>query len=144
MAKRELIDVEQVISEIKNMDNNGCITRAVNHVCEDIRMIPTVSEQEIVKPYIDKVTDVIEAYICDKEENTVKAQGMCKALELIEATFKEMSESDEEVCEWIKYDYRTVAPRNHDINNPYWRIPENRMNALKYCPYCGKKIEVKE
>lgn len=57
---------------------------------------------------------------------------------------KDGEEDDKEVCEWVKYDYRTVAPRNHDINNPYWRIPENRMDALKYCPYCGKKIEVKE
>lgn len=61
MAKREFIDVEQVITEIKNMDNNGCITRAVNHVCEDIRMIPTVSEQEIVKPYLEKLKKKIHA-----------------------------------------------------------------------------------
>lgn len=44
-------------------------------------------------------------------------------------------------CEWIKYDYRTLAPRNHDVKNPYWRIPEN-MDKLKYCPYCGKEIKV--
>jgi hypothetical protein len=55
MAKRKFIDVEQVITEIKNMDNNGCITRTVNHVCEDVRMIPTVSEREIIKPYLDKL-----------------------------------------------------------------------------------------
>ena len=47
----------------------------------------------------------------------------------------------QEVCEWIKYDYRTIVPREHDINNPYWRIPEN-MDKLKYCPYCGKEIKV--
>lgn len=44
-------------------------------------------------------------------------------------------------CEWFKYDYRTIAPRNHDVSNPYWRIPEN-MDKLKYCPYCGKEIKV--
>ena len=49
-----------------------------------------------------------------------------------------------EKCEWIRYDYRTICPQNHDIDNPYWRIPEKRMNALKYCPYCGKEIEVTE
>ena len=49
-----------------------------------------------------------------------------------------------ERCKWIKYDYRTICPQNHDVNNPYWRIPENRMDALKYCPYCGKEIEVVE
>ena len=47
----------------------------------------------------------------------------------------------DDVCEWIKYDYRTIFPKNHDANNPYWRIPDNT-DKLKYCPYCGKKIKV--
>lgn len=42
-------------------------------------------------------------------------------------------------CEWIKYDYRTICPKYHDADSPYWRIPVD-MNKLKYCPYCGKKI----
>lgn len=45
-------------------------------------------------------------------------------------------------CKWIKYDYRTICPKYHDNDNPYWRIPENMGEVLKYCPYCGKKIEV--
>lgn len=49
-----------------------------------------------------------------------------------------------ERCKWIRYDYRTICPQNHDIDNPYWRIPEKRMDVLKYCPYCGKEIEVTE
>ena len=49
-------------------------------------------------------------------------------------------ESDD-YCEWFNYDYRTIAPRNHDVKNPYWRIPNN-MDKLKYCPYCGKEIKV--
>ena len=50
--------------------------------------------------------------------------------------YKEM-----QTCEWIKYDYRTICPKEHDVNNLYWRIPEN-MDKLKYCPYCGKEIVV--
>lgn len=46
-------------------------------------------------------------------------------------------------CEWIKYDYRTIAPKNHDAKNPYWRIPED-MSRLRFCPYCGKEIKVVE
>ena len=46
-----------------------------------------------------------------------------------------------QTCEWIKYDYRTICPKNHDANNPYWRIPKD-MDKLKYCPYCGKEIVV--
>ena len=56
---------------------------------------------------------------------------------------KEMVLSKQETyCEWIKYDYRTMCPREHDIDNPYWRIPESRMDALKYCPYCSKEIKL--
>lgn len=47
-----------------------------------------------------------------------------------------------QTCKWIKYDYRTICPKNHsDADDPYWRIPENMAN-LKYCPYCGKEIVV--
>lgn len=46
-----------------------------------------------------------------------------------------------ETCKWIKYDYRTICPKEHDADNPYWRIPEN-MDKLKYCPYCGKEIVI--
>jgi hypothetical protein len=48
-----------------------------------------------------------------------------------------------EKCKWIRYDYRTICPKNHDIDNPYWRIPE-KTECLKYCPYCGKEIEVEK
>lgn len=46
-----------------------------------------------------------------------------------------------EKCIWIKYDYRTICPKECGGENPYWRIPEN-MENLKYCPYCGREIEV--
>ena len=48
-----------------------------------------------------------------------------------------------QTCKWIKYDYRTICPKNHDVNNPYWKIPEN-MDKLKYCPYCGKEIVIED
>lgn len=50
---------------------------------------------------------------------------------------------EDDFCEWIKYDYRTICPKYHDADNPYWRIPEN-MDKLKYCPYCGKEIKIVE
>ena len=46
-----------------------------------------------------------------------------------------------QTCKWIKYDYRTICPKEHDANNPYWRRPED-MDKIKYCPYCGKEIVV--
>lgn len=48
-----------------------------------------------------------------------------------------------QTCKWIKYDYRTICPKEHDANNPYWRIPENT-DKLKYCPYCGKEIMIED
>lgn len=60
----------------------------------------------------------------------------------IEIINEELAKEPQE-CKWFKYDYRTIAPKHHDVENPYWRIPEN-MDKLKYCPYCGRKIKVIE
>lgn len=54
----------------------------------------------------------------------------------------EFDDNPTDFCEWIKYDYRTMCPKNHgDIDNPYWRIPVD-MSHLKYCPYCSKEIKL--
>ena len=66
-----------------------------------------------------------------------------RAVECQYSYIDEEVSDDVDVCEWIKYDYRTICPKNHDANNPYWRIPDN-MDKLKYCPYCGKRIKVVE
>lgn len=66
---------------------------------------------------------------------------------LFEESMQELTNennSHKEKCKWIKYDYRTVCPKEHNVDSPYWRIPDNRTDALKYCPYCGKEIEVEE
>ena len=60
----------------------------------------------------------------------------------IKALEKEPSKESKK-CIWIKYDYRTICPKECGGENPYWRIPEN-MENLKYCPYCGREIEVQE
>ena len=63
----------------------------------------------------------------------------------LEEKIKALEQQPIEKCKWIKYDYKTMCPKEHiDIDSPYWRIPENRMDALKYCPYCGKEIEVEK
>ncbi|SFU57311.1 hypothetical protein [Butyrivibrio sp. INlla21] len=59
MAKHEYVDIERVLDEIRCMDNDGCITRSTNHICEDIQTISTFTEQEIVKPYLDKLKSEI-------------------------------------------------------------------------------------
>lgn len=62
-------------------------------------------------------------------------------MEAVNEVIPKLEEDD--FCEWIKYDYRTICPKYHDADNPYWRIPEN-MDKLKYCPYCGKEIRIAE
>lgn len=64
---------------------------------------------------------------------------LARVRHLLKECFGEKQEA--EYCEWIKYDHRTICPKNHNVNNPYWRIPENTEN-LKYCPYCSKEIRV--
>lgn len=61
--------------------------------------------------------------------------------EVIEIVNQAAEEFGNDFCEWFKYDYRTIAPKNHDVGNPYWRIPED-YSKLMFCPYCGKKIKV--
>ena len=64
-----------------------------------------------------------------------------RAVECQYSYIDEETSDDVDVCKWIKYDYRTICPKNHDANNPYWRIPDNT-DKLKYCPYCGKNIKI--
>ena len=53
-------------------------------------------------------------------------------------------------CIWIKHDYRSICPQEHtdvcdgSLDKPYWRVPENMKEVLRYCPYCGKEIEMEE
>lgn len=43
----ELVYREDVCNELRYMDNNGCITRSVNHVIEDIKKgVPTIVEAD--------------------------------------------------------------------------------------------------
>lgn len=103
--------------------------------------------QEVFEKIIEKLEK--ELKLADEEklrcarENPLQfdsakgyANGVANSIEIV----KQGGVSDD-VCEWIKYDYRTICPKNHDANNPYWRIPDDT-DKLKYCPYCGKKIKV--
>lgn len=86
-----------------------------------------------------------------EQPNTEPCKGLeCKGKDCIdcilihlENDINQVAEEYEDFCEWFKYDYRTIAPKNHDIGNPYWRIPED-IGKLMFCPYCGKKIKVVE
>lgn len=64
----------------------------------------------------------------------------CQYKNLVDAITKGTPIPKDNKCKWIHCDYRTIYPKEHDIT--FWMIPENRMNGLKYCPYCGKKIEI--
>ena len=87
-----------------------------------------------------KIVIDIDSYVLEHCKRHVKEHY---ANNIEEAIAKGTILSKGNKCKWIHYDYRTVCPRKHDVDNPYWRIPEHRMDTLKYCPYCGKEIEIK-
>ena len=91
-------------------------------------------------PKLDKIIEELELHSFELGTDTLPVHyvRLNDAIEIV----KQGSDAND-VCEWIKYDYRTICPKNHDVNNLYWRIPDN-MDKLKYCPYCGKKIKVVE
>ena len=91
---------------------------------------------------VDKVVEELETNkqnALEVEESIKEYNVWNEAIEIVKQGG--VSDASDNVCEWFKYDYRTICPKNHDTNNPYWRIPDN-MDKLKYCPYCGKKIKV--
>ena len=93
---------------------------------------------------IDNVVKQLEEIRVKKTCNKEKcdAKELCRICVVDDAIeIVKQGGAADDVCEWIKYDYRTICPKNHDANNPYWRIPDNT-DKLKYCPYCGKKIKI--
>lgn len=94
----------------------------------------------MITEFVKKLIGRLEEYI-----ETAKAEGDYIYIEPFEIAKNAVNQLAEEYSNdlrvWFKYDYRTMAPKNHDVGNPYWRIPEN-MDKLKFCPYCGKKIKV--
>ena len=94
-------------------------------------------------PKIDKIVEELELHSFELGTDTLPAHyvRLNEAIEIVKQGG--VSDDTNDVCEWIKYDYRTICPKNHDANTPYWRIPDNT-DKLKYCPYCSKKIKVVE
>lgn len=96
---------------------------------------------EFVEKLIERLKkeqyDMLKPYAANDLASTMIA-ALDIAIEIVNQLAEEYSNDS---CIWFKYDYRTMAPKNHDVGNPYWRIPEN-MDKLKFCPYCGKKIKV--
>ena len=133
-----LIDADELINQGYEIVVDGLQYDTCNKSI-DIDDIPTAYS-------VDKVVEELELIrakkTCNKEKcDTKELCRICVVDDAIEIV-KQVGVSDD-VCEWIKYDYRTICPKNHDANNPYWRIPDNT-DKLKYCPYCGKKIKVVE
>ena len=110
--------------------------------CSDIKDADNIASfcDEIYSaiPKLNKIIEELELHSFELGTDTLPVHyvRLNEAIEIV----KQGGGSDD-VCEWIKYDYRTICPKNHDANNSYWRIPDNT-DKLKYCPYCGKKIKV--
>ncbi len=99
---------------------------------------------QLAEEYKDKV--MIDGQYCFQTcvctEMCDKCNRLCNGdTDYYESFDSLKDEYNNDFCEWFKYDYRTITPKYHDAENPYWRIPDN-MDKLKFCPYCGKKIKI--
>lgn len=97
-----------------------------------------------VSLYVDNrgkngIPSSIEVLLEDAKWKMRELEDLAEELNNKQKPKKTTSTTTKTYCEWIKYDYRTICPKYHDADSPYWRIPVD-MNKLKYCPYCGKKI----
>lgn len=65
MAKRELIDKEYILNKFnKTYFDNKTVIRCAELVCNGA---PTITEEEIVKPYLEKLSkEISEAYEDDE------------------------------------------------------------------------------
>ena len=119
-------------------------SRINNQECEALRCgVQSLSIIEKIKAII---TEQEHYEVSNSFENPRpnKADYDAVSADKFKRIWKVISEArieSDDYCEWFKYDYRTIAPKNHDVNNPYWRIPKN-MDKLKFCPYCGKEIKI--
>ena len=133
--------LERIMVDIWHLlENKNCLC-AGNYEYETIKMLEEALENSKTAYSVDKVVEELLALNKNYNDgiNLYEEVAEIPTEEAIEIV-KQGGISDD-VCEWIKYDYRTICPKNHDVNTPYWRIPDN-MDKLKYCPYCGKKIKV--
>lgn len=63
MAKRELISKNSIISLYKYFSKGERVF--AGQVIVDVKAIPPITEQEIVKPYLDKIRAEVLEYIDD-------------------------------------------------------------------------------
>lgn len=98
--------------------------------------LPTIEPNDYKRDYLEyiRIKDQLVNHLACISKDKNRKDVFLQAVEEL---------TDEKFCEWIKYDYRTICPKYHDADNPYWRMPKN-MDKLKYCPYCGKEIKIVE
>ena len=70
----KVVKLEDCINEIKSLDNNGFVTRSVNHICEDMRKevkefdaIPLDKIKQAREEINDKYDDLANSF-CEREQ----------------------------------------------------------------------------
>ncbi len=139
MTKEAINELKKYTSGRKNTEKIEVSVLALNRIIFALEQEPcedAINRQAVLNTLdnMDKVLD---------EDRTVENYK-----ELLKECYKVLTpvspQPKTRLCKWIKYDNRTICPKEHDTDNPFWRIPENRKEALKYCPYCGLEIEIEE
>ena len=49
-------------------------------------------------------------------------------------------------CKWVLYDGTTIVPKNHfPIDSKLLKVSIiNGMSELKYCPHCGRRVDLSD
>lgn len=75
------------------MDNNGCITRSVNHVIDDIRSIPSVKPLENQPQWIP-----VSERLPETDEDILITDGVAVYIGWINATSRQWRANSEDNC----------------------------------------------
>ena len=137
MTKEKLAELVQLSNKIDNIKRD---IDELNYIKNDDYIFLSAKDGRVTyeKYAYSRIPRSLTHLICEEVEHKLKME-----LASLESKF-EQEDVQSNMCEWIEYDYRTMCPTEHgDVDNPYWRIPYDKVH-LTYCPYCGKKIFMKQ
>ena len=83
------IDADRLQKQFDEKSTNPNYRVNMHNIKSIISNAPTV--EAIPKSLLEQAIDYVEDYVCNHEKDTVKAQGMCDALTMIEEYIKEQN-----------------------------------------------------
>ena len=79
----ELIKRDDAIQNIHKWFDSSDIKLAVPHIVKCLNEVSSETpSRQVIEDIKADIEETIESYVCDKEENTMKAQGMLNAMRM--------------------------------------------------------------